>query len=208
MAETNNNQANFDSGQQYLAGVYAKALIGASEQAGNQAEVLQELESLVDDVLAKFPKLESTLASPRVSAEEKITLLERVFQGKLSRETMNFLKVVARHGRLDCLRAIQQASQQMYREMEGRIAVQLSTAHEVAADVVGSIGERLQAILGGQVDIETAVDEDLIGGLVLRIGDTVYDGSVANQLTRMRTTAMHQTNEVIRATQDRFTSTD
>ena len=51
MAETNNNQANFDSGQQYLAGVYAKALIGASEQAGNQAEVLQELESLVDESL-------------------------------------------------------------------------------------------------------------------------------------------------------------
>jgi len=208
MAETTHKQTDFDSDRQYLAGVYAKALLGATEKVGNRAEVLQELESLVEDVLNRFPKLEATFSSPRVSPEDKINILDRVFEGKLSRELTNFLKVVARHGRLDCLRSIHRASQQMDRELQGRIAVQLSTASEVEADVVNNISERLQAALGGQIDIETSVDTELIGGLVLRIGDTVYDGSVANQLTRMRTTTMNQTNEVIRATLDRFTTTE
>ena len=200
MAETTHKQTDFDSDRQYLAGVYAKALLGATEKVGNRAEVLQELESLVEDVLNRFPKLEATFSSPRVSPDDKINILDR--------ELMNFLKVVARHGRLDCLRSIHRASQQMDRELQGRIAVQLSTANEVEADVVNNISERLQAALGGQIDIETSVDTELIGGLVLRIGDTVYDGSVANQLTRMRTTTMNQTNEVIRATLDRFTTTE
>ena len=52
------------------------------------------------------------------------------------------------------------------------------------------------------------MNADLIGGLVLRVGDTVYDGSVANQLDRMRSTALDQTNETMRATLDRFTTTE
>jgi F-type H+-transporting ATPase subunit delta len=120
---------------------------------------------------------------------------------------MNFLKVVALHGRLECLRSIQHTSQQMYREMQGRIAVHLSTATAVDDEVISSISSQLEAALSGKIDLETSVNADLIGGLVLRVGDTVYDGSVANQLDRMRSTALDQTNETIRATLDRFTIT-
>ena len=126
----------------------------------------------------------------------------------LSKELMNFLKVVAQHGRLDCLRVIQHSSQEMYRQMQGRIAVHLATATAVGAEMINSISSRLQAALGGQIDLQASVDADLIGGLVLRVGDTVYDGSVANQLARTRSTSLSQTNEVIRGTLDRFTTTE
>ena len=208
MAETTHNNLDFDSDQQYLAGVYAKALIGATETVGNTAEVLQEFASVVSEVLDPFPALEATLSTPRVATEDKTGILDRVFGGRLSKELMNFLKVVAQHGRLECLRSIQHTSQQMYREMQGRIAVHLSTATAVDDEVVNSISSQLEAALSGKVDLETSVNADLIGGLVLRVGDTVYDGSVANQLDRMRSTALDQTNETMRATLDRFTTTE
>ena len=164
MAETTHKQTDFDSDRQYLAGVYAKALLGATEKVRNRAEVLQELESLVEDVLDRFPKLEATFSSPRVSPEDKINILDRVFEGKLSRELTNFLKVVARHGRLDCLRSIHRASQQMDRELQGRIAVQLSTASEVEADVVNNISERLQNIVSRDRDDTNPPARDGLGG--------------------------------------------
>ena len=92
--------------------------------------------------------------------------------------------------------------------MQGRIAVHLCTAIPVEAEMVSSISNRLQSALGGQIDLQTSVDNELIGGLVLRIGDTVYDGSIANQFVRMRSTSLNQTNEVIRATLDRFTTAE
>ena len=93
------DKAVFDTGQQYLGGVYAKALLGAAENAGNPDVVLQELDEFVDDVLAKVPRLDAALAAPGVAAEAKTAMLDKALGGKVTGELLNFLKVVARHGR-------------------------------------------------------------------------------------------------------------
>src|SRR5688500_16298164 len=103
-----------DSGHQHLGSVYAKALLGAAESAGQSQQVLEELESLVADVLDKLPQLDAAFASPRLSAEEKSALIDRSFGGRVSKTLLHFLKVVARHGRLDTLRAILQAARKLY----------------------------------------------------------------------------------------------
>src|SRR5574340_1799768 len=99
-------QMEADVGVEHIADVYAKALLGAAEGAGVTAEVLSEFNSLVEDLLDRFPRFDAVLASVLVSAEEKAESLERVLGGRASPCFLNFLKVLARHGRLDCLRAI------------------------------------------------------------------------------------------------------
>ncbi|MEO8499247.1 MAG: ATP synthase F1 subunit delta, partial [Planctomycetota bacterium] len=180
------DKAVFDTGQQYLGSVYAKALLGAAEKVGNAEAVLDELNSFIDDVLAKVPNLDSTLGSPRVAVETKTAMLDKALGGKVSGELLNFLKVVARHGRFDCIRAIRQAVRQQLNDLRGRVEVFLRSAEPMSRESIELVVNRLKAVLGRDVDLHVDVDSDLIGGVVLRIGDTVYDASVANRLVRLK----------------------
>jgi F-type H+-transporting ATPase subunit delta len=201
-------KAVFDTGQQYLGAVYAKALLGAAEKAGNAESVLDQLNSFVDDVLAKVPNLESTLASPRIAVEAKAAMLDKSLGGKVSVELLNFLKVVARHGRFDCLRAIRQAARQQLNKLRGRVEVFLSAARPLSQESIELIVNRLKTLLGKEVELQVDVDDDLIGGVKLRIGDTVYDASVANRLVRLKSELLSKTGQQLRDNLDRFALAD
>ncbi len=204
MSETMRESSAFDSGKAYLGMVYAKALLGVSEAAGNTATVAGEFESLVNDVLNKLPSLDATLSSPRVPHPEKERILEMAFQGKMSATLLTFLKVVSRHGRLDCLRDIQQAWRQLVDSLHGRIAVEIRTAEPVAAELLQLVAARLRAVTGQEVDLKPRIDSDMLGGIIVRIGDTIYDGSVRNQLARMREETLDHTLQKLRQVGDRF----
>src|SRR5262245_46105419 len=92
-----------DASRQHLGTVYAKALLGAAEKVGQADQVVEELESLVADVLNKLPALEEALKTPRLTHEERLPILDKAFGGKMSATALTFLKVVSKHGRLDCL---------------------------------------------------------------------------------------------------------
>src|SRR5208283_3164707 len=115
-----------DVGQEKVGEIYARALLGATENAAPASgyptvAVLEELDAIVSEVFAQFPKLETVLGSLLVSHEEKTAVLDRVFAGRLSPLLLNFLKVVSRHGRLDCLRAIRQEARRLFEEMQGSV---------------------------------------------------------------------------------------
>ena len=82
--------------------------------------------------------------------------------------------------------------------------VEITTATPVSSDLLPVIAEKLRASTGKEVDLHAKVDPEMLGGLVVRIGDTVYDGSVRNQLTQMREQALDQTLQALRETSDRF----
>lgn len=207
MTEVRDN-AVFDTGQQRLGAVYAKALLGAAEKAGKAEVVLDELNAFVDDVLAKVPNLEATLASPRVAFEAKAAMLDKSLGGRVSGELLNFLKVVARHGRFDCIRAIRQAARQRLNELRGRVKVFLRAAEPMSRQSIELVVNRLKAVLGKEVDLQVDVDGELIGGVVLRIGDTVYDASVANRLVRLKDELLFKTGQQLRDNLDRFALAD
>lgn len=204
MPDTAENSIPFDSDQQYIGKVYAKALLGAAEKSGQTPALLSELDSLVSDVLAKLPKLAALLDSPRVPHEEKVKILDRAFAGQMSKELLNFLKVVSRHGRLDCLAAVNRAAKDLFNEMRGRVEVQVRTAEPVGPEQLEKITNQLKMALKRDVDVKTGVDPALLGGLVVRIGDTVYDGSVANRLARLRDETLDKTALQIRQALERF----
>jgi len=193
-----------DVGVEHIADIYAIALLGAAEDAGRTRQALDEFDVLVADVLPRHPKFDAILASNLVSPEEKTGIIDRVLGGVASPLFVNFLKVVARHGRLDCLRAIRRRTGELYDRQRGRIRVQLTTAAPLSSDQAGRVAANLRDALGGEPVVEQIADPELIGGAVLRIGDTVYDGSIANQLKVVRQQMIDRSVHEIQSRRNRF----
>jgi len=191
-------------GAQQVAIIYAKALLGAAEKLGQTDSVVTELRDFVETVLDGFPKLEAVFASALVSQEEKVQLLDRVFGSKVTPMFLDFLKVLSRHGRLEILRAIEQEVSKLYDELRGRVRVQLSTATALETRDSGNLLTSLRKLLGGEPQLESVVDPALIGGVVLRVGDTVYDGSVAWQLDQVREQMINRSVHEIQSRRDSF----
>jgi len=187
-----------------VAAVYAEALIGAAEKAGRTKAVLAELDWLVRDVLEAHPGFEGVLASALVSHEEKLGVLDRVFARRVSTLLLNFLKVLSRRGRLECLRAVQRAAHRRCDELRGRVRVRIATAAPLADALAAGIEDRLRAKLGAEPILQRRVDPSLIGGLVVQVEDTVFDGSVANRLKRLRQQMIDRSAHEIQSRRNRF----
>lgn len=193
-----------DIAKQQIAAVYVKALVGAAEKSGTTDQLVEEMDSLVDDVLQHFPGFEVTLGSPRLSPDEKIQLIDRVFEHRASNEMRTFLKVLSRHERLNCLREIRRELRHQHNLLRNKTEVEVTTAHELSDDLRGKIVGALQEKLGCEVHLIPKRDDSLIGGLVVRVGDTVVDGSVRNQLKQMRAQAIQKVVEQIHEDGGRF----
>jgi F-type H+-transporting ATPase subunit delta len=197
-------QMEADVGAEHIADVYAKALLAASERAGQTAAVIDEFDAVLAEVVDRFPKLEAVLDSILVLPEEKVSLLDKMLGGRVSPLLLNFLKVVARHGRLDCLRVIHCQLHAAYDKLRRRIPVKLTTATPVSAEMAAQIVADLRGRLEGEPIIEQQVDSSLIGGAVLRVGDMIYDGSIANQLENLRQKMSDRSVHEIQSRRDRF----
>jgi F-type H+-transporting ATPase subunit delta len=197
-------QIEADVGVEHIGDVYAKALLGAAEAAGQTAAVVEDFNALIDEVLNRFPRLGDVWASILVSPDDKSAMIDRLFADRVSPLLVHFLKVVAHHGRLDCLRAIHMQTRSLYDKLKNRTHVQLTTAEPLSQALVDSIVESLRSKLGGELVIDQITDPSLIGGAVLRLGDTVYDGSIANQLNNLRQQVIDRSAHEIQSRRDRF----
>ena len=191
--------------QQQLGDVYAKALFGVGEKSGSTEALITELKE-INEAIAELPQLRDALTAPQIGTDEKTALVAKAFSGKTSPAMMNFLKVVVQKDRFACLPAVAVAAQQMHDQLAGKIQATLVTAEEVDTPTRQSIANELSKKLGKQVELETSVDPSIIGGVVVRVGDTVYDSSVAGQLQQVRTKALKKASDVIREQLNRFTN--
>lgn len=207
MADQPQHDAGFDPGREHLAEVYAKALLGATEKSGTSESVLAELDSFVADVLDKLPQFQATLFSLRVSHEEKVALLDKAFGGKMQGELLSFLKVLSRHGRLDVIRPIVKSAKTQLNKLRGRIDVFVTSAAPISNQLLEQIRAKIALLQKQEVTLITNIDPELLGGIKVRIGDKVYDSSLATQLKRMKEVALEQTDEKLRQSLDRFVST-
>ena len=193
-----------DVGAEHIADVYATGLLGAAGKAACCQEVLDEFELFVANVLARYPKFEAILASTLISHDEKTGILDRLLGSTASPTFLNFLKVVSRHGRLDCLGVICRRARKLYEVSQGRIRVQLTTASPLDNAQTAGIATKLRDSLGREPILQTKIDPELIGGIVLQIGDTIYDGSIANQLKVIREQMIDRSVHEIQSRRDRF----
>jgi F-type H+-transporting ATPase subunit delta len=186
---------------QPIAKVYARALQGATDRFD---AVLAELDALVNELFPRVPGFEAVLASPRVSVKDKLHLIDKTLDRRVSPELLRFIKVVCRHGRLDCLRAMYREARRLHNQSRGVVEVKFVTAQPVSHQMLAEARQALEAKLQGGVELQASADPTLIGGVLLRIGDRVYDGSVAHRLAALREQAVANTVHQMRERGERF----
>ena len=149
----------FDVDTEKLARVYAQAGLGA---AGDNVDGLMgELDSLVSEVLDKFPELEQVFGSALVSQEEKLGMLDRLFSGRLSTTTLNFLKVMAKHDRLGLVRHVVRSANVLWQERNNRVQVKVQSAFAMDAALTQELRNTLTKALDCEPIITTEVDPEL-----------------------------------------------
>lgn len=192
----------FDSEEQHVGEVYARALLSAAKDANSIDQIVEQLESLVGDVLDKNSKVEFAMANPKMSVEDKWGMIDRVFSGKMNPTLVTFLKVLARRHRLGSIRAIQKAASHLRDEMAGRVQVLATVAQELDEKSKSALVESLKKVFKKEVRLTTKVDPSILGGLIVRVGDTVLDGSVDGQLASLRKTVGQRAENALRTVAD------
>jgi F-type H+-transporting ATPase subunit delta len=176
----------FDSEEQHVGQLYAKALLQAASSDGQVDVVVDQLESFVGDVLAKSPSLEMILSNPKMSADEKVGILDRVFSASMNSTLLKFLKVLCRRQRIQFVRAIARSAADQRDELAGRMQVDVITSTGLSDASSAALAAKLSGIFKKDVRLNPSVDPSILGGLVVRVGDTVYDGSLDGQLKLLR----------------------
>lgn len=173
-----------DTEQQQVAEVYAKALIGATESAGVSEQVLEEYGSFLEAVRASGRNVRTFLHG--IPRDDLVELIHRMLSGKVHQLLLNFLKVVAEHGRMDALEAIYGAATGLLDKLRNRVRVHVTTATPLEDSQAEVLKDVLRRQTGAEPILVTTVDPEVLGGLIVQVGDTVYDGSVTAQLENMR----------------------
>lgn len=197
-------QSVFDVDVQQVARVYGKAFLGAAQSAGKVEALVAELGSLVKDVFDRNPQFEELLSSRFIPDTEMIGIIQRTLGSQASPDLITFLKVLTHHGRTYCLRAIQREVDAQYNVLRSRMEVSVRAAGPIDDALRNQIRQVLEKMLNAEPLMTVTTDPTLLGGLVIRVGDTVYDGSVSTRLARLRTQMVERTVEQIEAGREKF----
>lgn len=136
---------------------------------------------------AQSAQLRTFLASPAVTVEAKRTVIEKI-TGRLgaSKIVRNFLFVIADHRRTQLIPEILTAFQEVIRQRQGIAEAEISSAVELSATQKKELAATLARLTNKKIETKYSLDPALLGGAVVRIGDTIYDGSLRSRLNEMR----------------------
>ena len=160
---------------------YANSLLGSATEKGSLNKVAKDME-LVYSVIKASGELSRTLSSPIVKAQIKSSILEEIFKKKISKETMDFLKFVVEKNRENLLESIVNKFLELRDQKLGIVNVNVRSAVELGDDQKKKLKEKFEKLLNKKVRFNFTVDPDVVGGFVAKVGDTVYDASLKNQL--------------------------
>jgi F-type H+-transporting ATPase subunit delta len=187
-----------------IARRYAEALVDAAQHAGGVDPVLEELAEIEDDVLKRFPLFAEVLASVRVQPAEKDRMIRELFEGRASSLVLRFLRVLNRHGRLDLQQAVLREARALWDRRNRRIPVRVRSAVPLDEAQLQSLRDRLTRLVDGTPIVNLSTDPGLIGGLVVQVGDHLYDASVKNRLAQLRQRLIEGKTYEIQSRRDQF----
>ncbi len=165
---------------------YAAALLGAAEKENQVEEALDDLDAIRVEVLDPNPKFEQLLASPQTAVDEKDRILVELLEGRASSVVLRFLRVLNRHGRLGLIGPLSLEARKVWDRRHNRIPVYVKTASPLDADQEAALTKKLAAMIAATPILHVVTDPDLIGGLVVQVGDQVCDASVRTRLEQVR----------------------
>lgn len=170
---------------QTVARRYASALADVIIEQGEQAEVWEELAGW-ERMIVSNPSLLEAFTNPTVPYEQKAKVLnELIARTRVRPTTANFLRILLKNQRLAQLDEVNAKLDQVLDERSGVVSATVTSARPVADSIKVTLEEKLGVITGKRIRLSFVTDESLLGGIVTRIGSTIYDGSVRNQLKRL-----------------------
>ncbi len=193
-----------DDESRHVGRVYAEALYRAAEKTNQAGDVLGELESLVNGVFKQDPGLALFLASAAVGQDRKTAVIDKAFKGRATEVFTNFLLVLNHHGRLDSLRAIAQTYRTLHDRKTGHVVVHVRSAVPLNDAERERIRGDVRAVGRQEPVLQETVDPSLLGGLIIRVQDWVYDASVRTRLQNIRNHLIERSSYGIQSGRDRF----
>jgi F-type H+-transporting ATPase subunit delta len=165
---------------------YANALADIALEQGAVEPSAKQLDNF-GETYAQSAELRTFLASPAVSVEAKHGVIEKIVKRLgASKIIRNFLFVIADHRRTHLIPEIIATFQQVIRQRQGVAEAEVSSAVELSAAQKKELAATLARLTGKKIEPKYSLDPALLGGAVVRIGDTIYDGSLRNRLNEMR----------------------
>lgn len=165
---------------------YARAVFSIGVESGEFERLGQEIESVVD-AMGQDETLSDILVSPLHDLSSRRQLVTALANKKgFSSTVKNFLLLLVDNGRASLLPEISRSYQQLSDEKAGRMKATVITASKVAESVVGELKSSLEKSTGKKVSLTSEVDSALVGGIVIKVGDIVYDGSIRTQLQLLK----------------------
>jgi ATP synthase F1 delta subunit len=164
--------------------MYARALFGAARDDGKLEQVGADLAALAQ-ALEDVPELLAFLRNPEVEPAGKTEVLEEITAGA-DDLVRNFVRVVSAKGRAGEIGEMNEEFEALLAQEQNRLAVELTTAYELSDDDAASIVAAIEKASGRKVEATRSVDPELIGGIVLKVGSFLADGSVRGRLERLR----------------------
>lgn len=164
---------------------YAQAVFSLGKERGTLDVWQSDLTDLA--TLTGDSRVSSYLSNPSITADTKLATLEASLPSTVQPELRNLAKLLVVRDRTNLIPQIREIFEDQVRAERGITVAQVTTSEPLTADEEALVREKLAAMTGNTIEITATVDPDIIGGIVVRIGDQVIDGSVRNKLERMRT---------------------
>lgn len=195
MASDNNNATNS------IERVYAQALLELSEAAG-QIDAIRDEMLEVGQLIANQPELAKLLDSKILRSESLASAIKAIFEGKVSDVVYRFLQVLNNKGRIDQLPGVIRAYEQLVEAKHGIVKVDAYVATNLDQAQADKVASGIGKALGKTVVLQQHLDPSLIGGLKLRVGDKLIDGSAVAQLKIMKDRIIKEGRAKARATRE------
>jgi ATP synthase F1 delta subunit len=167
-----------------IAQVYARALFQVAREQG-KLDVVREQLGQVAGALEENRELRLFFFSPYFSTEEKREGLRRTIEGA-DPVTMNVLDVLVENHRLPLISRVRREYERMWRDANDLLPVTVTSAVELEDAVVARIGEEIGRQTGRKVELTRTVDPSIVGGFVVRVGNSILDSSIKNRLENLR----------------------
>ena len=167
-----------------IAAVYARSLFEVAQEQNKLDTVRDELGAFADAVDANR-ELQTFFFSPYFSTAEKADGLDRAVSGA-DPVVVNFLKLLIENHRTPAVFRVRREFDRLWREENKRLPVQVTSAVELDQATVNQIGDRIAQQTGRKIDLSASVEPDIIGGIIVRVGNSILDASIRNRLEQLR----------------------
>jgi len=170
--------------QTKVAKRYAKALLEVAAERDALVRILDDIRT-VQSVIGDNPELLKFLNHPKLDEDAKLDMIRRVFEAGIGQEVYNTLVLLVKRGRAEYIPLVADEFKKIANKAMGIETALVYTPRPLTEQESAKVAEQFARLTGKTVEVESVLDDSLIGGIKVRIGDRIYDGSISGKLNRM-----------------------